>query len=425
VNKKMDVKDIKDGDSLGKYLGEKESALVTLAKTVEELKAENSALKKTQEEDAKKADKAFGEINSFVKGKWRETEPETVRTENFGRMIVNLVKAKRGETPAMKALADMGVRINRETGPGEWKDDGWEMKSDLGTPLRGDSTTGSYLIPTLYASEVMRVAQDTSSMMGLVRTWPMSNRSIQFPSESATLHLHWPTNEATAKTESTYTFSYVTLTAYTCAGWLAITEELNEDSLVPLGTFFKGIFGEAWGQEFDTQAIVANAAPCTGAMYASGVNLVTMGAGGTSFTDLNPDHLVNMIAALTTKNLRNGARFFMHPTVLDYLCNVKNDIGDYIVRRPTEGRPGSLLGYPYTEVDAMPAVADTAVSTKFVLFGNPKYILHGDRVGFEFRVFDQTEGTMQYDRIYLRMRIRQGFVTAVPSAFAVLKTAAA
>jgi hypothetical protein len=64
------------------------------------------------------------------------------------------------------------------------------------------------------------------------------------------------------------------------------------------------------------------------------------------------------------------------------------------------------------------------VSTAFVAFGNPRYILHGDRMGFEFRVFDNTEGTMQYDRIYLRARLRQGFEVAIPTGFAKLVTSA-
>jgi len=412
----MDVKEIKDGDSLGKYLGE-------LTKTVEELRAENAGLKKTQEDDAKKVDKAFGEITSFVKGKWKETEPEHLKEYNLGKIVKLMVDEKGGVRAATEELAKLGCSPNREVAPGDWKSEGWQMKSDIGTPLRGDSTTGSYLVPTLYASEVMRVAASNSAMMPLVRNIPMSNRSIQWPAESATLHMHWPTNEATAKTESTYTFTYVTLSAYTCAGFIPITEELNEDSLVPLGAYFRDIFGEAWGSEFDTQALVANGAPCTGAMYASGVTLVNMGSGRTGFTDVNPDDLNALIASLTTQAKRQGARFIAHPTVWDYLCNVKNDIGDYVVRRAVDGRPASLLGYPYTECDMMPAVSDSAVSTKFMLFGNPSRILHGDRVGFEFRIFDQTEAAMQYDRIFLRCRLRQAFLVAIPAAFSKLTTA--
>jgi hypothetical protein len=58
-------------------------------------------------------------------------------------------------------------------------------------------------------------------------------------------------------------------------------------------------------------------------------------------------------------------------------------------------------------------------------FGNPKHILHGDRVGFEFRIFDQTEAAMQYDRIFLRCRLRQAFLVSIGAAFSKLTSAAA
>jgi HK97 family phage major capsid protein len=412
----MIIKEIKDGDSLGTYLAEREAAEKALSE-------KQVAIEKKVDQDAVKVDKAFGEITSFVKGKWKETEPEHLKEYNFGKIVKLMVDEHSGVRAASQELAKLGCKPNREVAPGDWKSDDWEMKSDIGTPLRGDATTGSYLVPTLYASEVMRVALSNSAMMPLVRNVPMANRAIQWPAESTMLSLRWPSTEATAKSQATYTFTYVTLTAYTCAGFVPITEELNEDSMVPLGAYFRDIFGEAWGLEFDTQALVANAAPCTGVMRAASINTVTMALGRTSFVGVIPDDLNLLIAALTTQSKRQGARFIMHPTVLDYLCNVKNDMGDYIVRRATEGRPGSLLGYPFTECDAMPAIADTAAATPFIVFGNPSRILHGDRVGFEFRIFDQTEAAMQYDRIFLRCRLRQGFLTAVPGAFSVLKTA--
>lgn len=413
----MDVKEIKDGDSLGKYLAEHEA-------TVKALSEKLAAAEKKIEDDAKKTDSAFGELTTFVKGKWKETEPEHLKEYNLAKIVKLMIDQKSGVRAAGEELANMGCVPNREVAKSEWKaEKDWTMKSDVGHPLRGDATTGSYLIPQLYSSEVMRIAAQSSQMMPLVRNVPMANRSIIWPAESATLHMHWPTNEATAKTESTYTFTYITLAAETCAGYVPITEELNEDSMVPLGAYFRDIFGEAWGAEFDKQVLSANTDPFIGVMRAATTNKVSMAAGMTGFTSLKPDHLFTLITKLGTQAKRQGARFFAHPTVMDYLCNVKNDIGDYIVRRATEAKPGTLFGYPYTECDAMPAIADSAAATPFVVFGNPKHLLHGDRVGFEFRIFDQTEATMEYDRIFLRCRLRQAFLTAIEGAFSVLWTA--
>jgi hypothetical protein len=70
----------------------------------------------------------------------------------------------------------------------------------------------------------------------------------------------------------------------------------------------------------------------------------------------------------------------------------------------------------------MPDSGDSAVSTSFVAFGNPKYIINGERVGFEFRIYDQTQSNMESGQIFLRCRTRQAFVLALPAAWAKLTT---
>jgi len=421
----MGVVDIKDGATLAAYLGQRETELKAAASAVGIVGTDVGSVKEAQAALDTKVTALIEEMKSIrfmVKGQWHETEPEKDKAYRFGKLIKSILYQD------TKAMAELGLRVNREVGDDKWSADGekdWNMKSDLGTPLRGDATTGSYLIPQEYASEVMRVAADESAMMGLVRTVPMTARTILWPSEGTVVSYSWPTSETTAKTEKNPTFGQITLNAKTAAGWIAITEELTEDSLVPLGQYFRDVFGEAWGTEFDKQCLSANAAPFDGVLYQSSVNESVMSSGKTGFGDVEPDDIKNLIQELTTKNKRRNARLIMHETVLDVLMGWKNANGDYILQRPSEGRPPTIFGYPFTTSDAMPDTSESAVSTPFIVFGNPRYILHGERVGMEFRVFNNTEGTMQYDRIYLRARLRQGFEVAIPAAFARLVTAAA
>jgi hypothetical protein len=72
----------------------------------------------------------------------------------------------------------------------------------------------------------------------------------------------------------------------------------------------------------------------------------------------------------------------------------------------------------------MPDSDDSAASTSFVLFGNPKYILNGKRIGFEFKVYDQTQSAMESGQIFLRCRVREAFTLALPASFTKLTTAA-
>ena len=420
----MKPDEIKDGEDLAKYLGEQDAKIATL-------EAEKVKLYAKIEDDAKRFDKSFETFTALVKGKWHDSEPQKHAAYGIGKIVQELMHVRQGGTAAhaaLKELDNLGVRKSVETTPNEWKNDGWslgDVEKDVGTPLRGDATTGSYLVPVLYASEVMRVALSQSAMMGKVRRVPMANREIIFPSEATMLKLSWPSTEATAKAQATYTFGQVTLQAYTCAGYVPISEELSEDSLVPLGEFFRDVFANAWGKEFDLQALYANAAPNTGVVYASGVNAVSRSTGRTTAAGIVPDELNLLIKALTTQAKRQGAAFIAHPTVWDEIFNAKDGMGQYYFSREAgQGRPASILGYQYIECDSMPDINSVTASTPFMVFGNPMRILWGDRVGFEFRIFDNTIEAMQYDRIFLRMRVRQGFVTAVPSAFAVLSSAA-
>jgi HK97 family phage major capsid protein len=229
------------------------------------------------------------------------------------------------------------------------------------------------------------------------------------------------TDQETAKTEDTWTWTRATLTVQTYALWIAITEEMDEDSLIGLGAFVRNMMGEAWGTAFDTLCLSDST---YGAMAASGVNQVIMGTGDKSFADLTCDYLDSLITELTTRGKRRGARFFMSPSVWDYVANEQDAQGNYKLRRFSDAEPLAARGYPVVLTDGMPDVADDAKSTDFVAFGNPAYIVNGEKVGFEFKVFSETESSMKYDQIYLRGRVRQAFVNAIPSAWSKLTTAA-
>lgn len=419
----MKATEIKNGDDLSTYLKELDAEREAGTLTVKGFKDEIAKVYAKIEEDAKKADEAFKGITVIAKGKWRETEPEKALAEGIGRFVWALRRRDTKSLQAMGALPNVVHALN------EWEADEWVIGSDgkktVGTALRGDATTGSYLIPAEYAREVLRIAYSASAMAPLVRNVPMTARTVYWPSELATLTYSWPTDESTAKTEKSPTFSQKTLSAKTAAGFITITEEINEDAVIDLGTYFRDVFGNAWGYEFDTQVMAANAAPFTGVLYDSGVNVITLDSGMTTVAQATCAHLKKLIASLTTQAKRVGARFIMHPTVFDAFCSERDANGQYIVQRPGEGAPAMIFGYPYTLCDAMPDATTAGASKGFVAFGNPQYLIHGDLRGFEFRVYDQTVDNMQYDKIFLRARLRQAFLVGLPAGFGVLKTAAA
>ena len=351
----------------------------------------------------------------------------------------NLFRAiRREKTRGMSMSKDIhkyGGIPTIDSGKKEWKESQWIIgdgkgteKAALGTVLRGDATTGSYMVPAEYASEMFKLSKQSSVMMGKVRTVPMSARDMYWPKQLTTSSLTWVTDETTAKTESAPTFEQPHLECETCAAWFAVTDELIEDSLVDLASYTREMFGEAWGAEFDKQTLNSNGAPFTSMLYNTSCQIRNMSAGSTSFANVKLDDIIDMendISGAVGEPGLIGAYLIMSRYVFNVLKKQKDDNGEYIFQRPGDGLPGTIWNYPYLISDQMPGSSSDAVDTPFLILGNPKYWLHGNRVGMQFKVYDQTYANMEYDEVFFRFRIRQAFVAAIPEAFAVLETAAA
>ena len=294
-------------------------------------------------------------------------------------------------------------------------------------PLTSDDSDegnffGSYLVPVDLVADLKRIAGDASVMMPKVTHVPVRGITTYVPTTTDAMTFTKVTDQETAKTEDTVTFARSTLTVETYAFWLALTEEMDEDSLIGIGELIRQMGAEAWAAKFDDLALADST---YGSMATSGINETVMATGDSTFANVSVDYLNDMKESITGAKAsakRRGAEYFMHATVWDSVENEKDADGNYVLRAPADMAPNRIHGYPVNLTDGMPTTS--AVSTSFVAFGNPRHIIAGDKTSFEFRIFDQTYSTMQFDQIFLRIRVRQAMVNTIPSAWAKLTTAA-
>ena len=416
----------------GKQLNE---VLTSQATEVEALKADKTALQEKLDEVTANLGAMSEQLKNvavFAKAKdsWKEQRTPESLAYKLGEWAQAMLEAGRGSSLAVRKLADLGCKRVADDAVGARKEivmstkQGMseEIKAGLSSsPLTGDDSVGSYLgsytVPVEYNAEVIRVALDNSAMMPLVRQVPVPAITSYYPTTTDELAFTKLTNQNTDKTEDNITFSRATLTTEIYAAYVAVVEEFEEDSLVAIGTLLRDMFGEAWGKKFDNLALRDST---YGAMATSGIGEDVIA--GTGFADADIDDLVNMIPNLTTQAKRNGAQYFMHVTNWDTFENEKDADGNYILRAPADGAPRRIKGYPVVLSDGMIDLASSAASTSFVALGNPKYILSGTRVPFEFRVYDQTQSNMESSQVFFRCRVRQAMVLAVPSAWVKLTT---
>lgn len=304
----------------------------------------------------------------------------------------------------------------------------------------GTGSAGGFVVPEEFAAEVNRVVEDFGLVAKLARKFPMKSDTLNVPRLSATVTVSYP-GEATAGTASQPTFEQVVLSAKSCIGITPMSNELLADANISVVDLLVELFAEAIAGSIDSQALTGTGSPFTGILTDSGVTVVQPANGGgySTFTGAaTPDQARTLIANVKPWALQ-GAAFIMHRSVWALMQVVKaSSGGEYfvsaanpvVINTGAQGFPsamaGTLWGYPVYLSDKMPTT--TAVSTKFIIFGNLKHVYLGERA--EMAVSIGQEGTVggvsmfETNMSAVRVVSRHAIAVGLPSAFAVLKTAA-
>jgi HK97 family phage major capsid protein len=297
-------------------------------------------------------------------------------------------------------------------------------KDVLGTPMGDMATNEQYLINPVYEDTILTDVAKKSVMMGLVTTRPMTGPSLFIPEhDRGGVVLHWLTGIG-QKIEGSKPNGAVRkeLKAYTLAGYIPWFDEFDEDVFVELGKIFIEEFSDCYATEFDKQCLTADAAPFTGVMSVKETESYTLGSA--DVTKLDYTDFRNAELRVLPEE-RRDCKWFFHETILNHVANIKDNNGYPIWRKPGDGKPGNVDGYDYYESSLLPQLADIKANAPFVIFMNPKRIIHGNRNGIEIKRFDATTESLEYGENFMRFRKRSGFMVSRPKGnIVVMKTKA-
>jgi HK97 family phage major capsid protein len=310
------------------------------------------------------------------------------------------------------------------------------IKQLVGTKalVAGSDTAGGYLVPEEFTAELIRIAEDFGLVRRMARRIPMSSDTRNIPRLTTSVQVYWP-GENTAGTPSDPVFGNVQLLAKTVVGLTVISNELLEDSNPEIAGILMELFAEALAGEEDKQGLVGSGSPFTGVLGDTNVTTVTMASGKTAFADVDADDLRDLIAQIKPLAL-GGAGFKMHRTVWATVQKLKDGANAYIATTSNPivggnasiatGAVGTVWGYPVYLSEKMPSA--TAVDTKYIIFGNLKYLFLGDRKTVTMAISDSatvgSDNVFEQNSSAVRVTERIALAVGVPSAFAVLKTSA-
>ncbi len=286
----------------------------------------------------------------------------------------------------------------------------------------GTDSEGGYLVPPEFRAVLLRLVEVYGIIRPQCTVVPMSREEMNIPSLSSGVTVYWP-GEGAAINQSQPVFGNLKLVAKKMAALTPVTNELIEDSSIAIANLLATLFAEAVAEEEDRIALAGDVSgasdPFDGILFASGVTEVSMATD--SFADIDADDLADLQTAVTAAASK-GAKYFMHRTVFNVVRKLKDSNGNYIYQAPAGNEPGTIWGYPYELVDVMPALTDSAGSTSFVIFGNPRHIHLGDRN--KMTIARSQHYGFANDLTYLRAIERIAIEVGIPGAFSRLKTAA-
>lgn len=308
-------------------------------------------------------------------------------------------------------------------------------KMNVKSMTEGTDSQGGFMVPEEFSSEVFRIVGDYGLVRKLSRVFPMRSDTYNIPTTTTSVTGYWP-GEVTAITASTPVIGRAVLNAKTAAGITTMGKEFLADASVDVVDYLMELFAEELARLEDDQGLTGTGSPFTGVLGNASVNVVTAATGHDTLAELDLDDYRDCISQIKPSALR-GAVWVMHRD-LWALLQKKTENSQHVLHltnplitpgsSPEAISPvGTLWQYPVYLNDEMPN--STAASTKFVIFGNFRQgFFFGDRQQITMDIADQA--TVGSDNLWeknmqgVRIAERVAMVLGLPTAFAVLKTAA-
>lgn len=305
---------------------------------------------------------------------------------------------------------------------------------------------GGYLIPVEVANAIQRIAASVGLVMSQATKWNMNTDELDIPAYVGSFLEGEYLGVNAAGSLTGVTFNQARLIAKKWQLAFAIGNDLMNDASVDVANWLLALAGEALANKIDKMAFIggnSSGDPFVGLLNDANVTVQTLASGQSTFTSFNVvDDASDAIASLE-ESMLDGAAFYMSRTMWAKLRVQKDDAGNYILPQagqlsagflanyPLGGGPrpvGEILGFPVFTSRHLPAAASTAVSTKFIIFGNLKAMAFGSKGSMTLERYNS--GTFGGKEIALAdqqgmvFKNRHALVLTLPAAVTVIKTAA-
>jgi HK97 family phage major capsid protein len=240
------------------------------------------------------------------------------------------------------------------------------------------NTVGAFLLPTEMAQDVFDLVLTYGAFQTLgVRA--MSGQFTKFAEVTGLPSAVFITPDAVSTvipTDASFAGASVTPEANIIGSLVESSIFLLEDSAVDFATLLLEKFSQAIAARLDYACFQGSGADDqtngaqTGIFAKSSIPAVSAATGETALTQLQRADFLNTVAAVAPAALQRPCRWWIHPSFLPALAQLKDGDGNtYLLRGPdyTDGHGWYLCGFPVTWTAQAPSA--TAAGSKIAAFG--------------------------------------------------------
>ena len=312
----------------------------------------------TYERISKELDERTATIEKLRADEARELRLDAATREiaDQVRPVADAPRAERNDNDVIRSMAKGEIRSHMF----EKRD---VVKTSAGAP-----------VPTSFYDQVIMLARTVGPMLQTSTVLnTASGENLQIPSlaQYSTAAI---VGEGTAISESDPVFnSFITLGAFKFSFLVQLSRELVEDSGVDILRFLADQTGNELGVRVNSALTIGSGTNQPKGIVAASSVGVTGGTGVTgAFT---ADNLIDLVYSVDTAGRRlAGSGFQMNAKSIGAMRKLKDTAGNFVFQPALSADANDLLlGYPVFE---NPAIVDTAVSAKSVIFGHlPSYFV--------------------------------------------------
>jgi HK97 family phage major capsid protein len=293
----------------------------------------------------------------------------------------------------------------------------------------GNTTDESALLPpTEFVAEVMRLEENygVAPKYCTIRRTDRTSITLTLGDGDVTIY---ETAEADKKTSTKTSYKSSVLTFKKFAAIAPLTDELLEDAAIDIWNDLTARFARAYAKKADELVFTV---ATSGIVNLADTAKVTIDGG--SIEDITFDDINKALYAVPTPSMANG-RFYFNRTILGVLQRIKDLQGRYILAvGPNGPATGTLWGLPYELTEVLPSLQEDAEETGFIVFGDLKNTVLGERTQMTAKIFDTGSvsdpdeeeedelNLLTQDMQAMRVVKRMNAKTIFPEAYAVIQT---